>query len=237
MIVFPMAGLSSRFFKEGYQVPKYMLDLNGISIFEWAVTSFKNYFSDDLFLFVLFDQHNTLSFIEEKIKLMGIRNYQIICLEKMTLGQADTVYQGIKGFLTDEEMYIFNIDSRLEKFRKNDELLNVDGYLEVFQGEGEHWSFIEPSINNLVLRTTEKDRISNYCSNGLYYFKSIFLYKEIFEENINKLTKNELYIAPLYNEYIKLGKTIKYKLVNYNDISFCGTPKEYQETKIRIQSK
>ena len=32
MFIIPMAGLSSRFFKAGYNKPKYQLDLNGESV-------------------------------------------------------------------------------------------------------------------------------------------------------------------------------------------------------------
>ncbi|EDP5982441.1 capsular biosynthesis protein, partial [Campylobacter jejuni] len=37
IIIFPMAGLSSRFTKAGYDKPKYMLDLKGNSVFFHAV--------------------------------------------------------------------------------------------------------------------------------------------------------------------------------------------------------
>lgn len=167
MIVIPMAGLSSRFFNAGYTVPKYMLDLGGQSVFEWSVSSFKDYYNSDDFLFIIFDQFGTFDFVEDCVKKMGIRNYEITILPERTLGQADTVYQGIKNKSSDEEMYIFNIDSRLNKFEKIKDTSQIDGYLEVFEGEGEHWSFVLPGENNRVLKTTEKHRISNLCSNGL----------------------------------------------------------------------
>ena len=40
MIVFPMAGLSSRFYKEGYTKPKFELSLGGVTVFERSVLSF-----------------------------------------------------------------------------------------------------------------------------------------------------------------------------------------------------
>ncbi|ELZ6526290.1 capsular biosynthesis protein, partial [Campylobacter jejuni] len=55
IIIFPMAGLSSRFAKAGYDKPKYMLDLKGNSVFFHAVNSFKKYFKDFKFLFVYRD--------------------------------------------------------------------------------------------------------------------------------------------------------------------------------------
>ena len=237
MIVIPMAGLSSRFFNEGYKVPKYMLDLEGKTVFEWSVSSFKKYFDSDLFLFIIFNHFDTKSFVENELKKMGIKNYTIIVLDEHTKGQADTVYQGIKDLNIDEEIYIFNIDSRLNKFEKMSDLEGIDGYLEVFSGEGNHWSFVLPGKNNQVLKTTEKHRISNLCSNGLYYFSSLKKFSEKVKSSLEKYDGNEIYIAPLYNDYIVEQYKIKYKLVEFNDIEFCGTPQEYNETLKRIRGK
>ena len=43
-IVIPMAGLSSRFTKAGYTLPKYMLYVVDKSLFYLAVRSFEHYF-------------------------------------------------------------------------------------------------------------------------------------------------------------------------------------------------
>ena len=55
MIVIPMAGLSSRFTKAGYDKPKYMLEAFGRSLFWHAVSSFSNYFDSEDFLFIARD--------------------------------------------------------------------------------------------------------------------------------------------------------------------------------------
>ena len=44
MIVIPMAGLSSRFFKASYDIPKYMLTAHDESLFDHSVKSFSQYF-------------------------------------------------------------------------------------------------------------------------------------------------------------------------------------------------
>lgn len=44
MFIIPMAGLSSRFFKAGYNKPKYQLMLGKETVFSWAVKSFEKYF-------------------------------------------------------------------------------------------------------------------------------------------------------------------------------------------------
>ena len=107
MFVIPMAGLSSRFFKAGYTKPKYQLDLNGESVFAWSVKSFARYFKSDKFVFIYRDVYKTKDFLEVEIKNLGITDYELVCLPEETLGQADTVYQGIKHIKEDKEIYIF----------------------------------------------------------------------------------------------------------------------------------
>ena len=108
-------------------------------------------------------------------------------------------------------------------------LENISGYLEVFVGDGDHWSFIEPSSNNFVKRTTEKIRISNLCSNGLYYFYSITLFNETFERYKTINNYNELYVAPMYNLLIENNLLVKYVLLEKNETIFSGTPEEYED--------
>ena len=237
MIVIPMAGLSSRFFNAGFCLPKYMLPLDGETIFEWSVKSFEKYFHSDRFLFIVTEHFNAPVFVNEKIQHMGILNYEVVVLKNNTLGQADTVFQGIQHLDTDEELLVFNIDSRLENFEKLEPLDQIEGYLEVFQGEGDHWSFVLPKDDNQVLQTAEKHRISSLCSNGLYYFNSSQRFKQYVQQEIDKGVQNELYIAPLYNHYIRDGYNIVFKEVTVDDINFCGTPAEYSHMLKKIEER
>lgn len=238
MIVIPMAGLSSRFFKAGYSVPKYQLMLpNGQTMFDWAVTSFEHYFKSDHFVFILRDVYGTKSFVEDRLKALGIFNFTIVILEEETRGQAETVYLGLKQLSNDitlgAELFIFNIDSRRIDFKKSSVIEDQDvmGYLEVFKGEGDHWSFIKLNDDGKVVLTTEKDRVSDLCSNGLYFFRSIALFEEIFQRECQKapqeLAGGELYIAPLYNQLLENGQVVDYELIDCSEIEFCGTPDEY----------
>ncbi|WP_113680049.1 glycosyltransferase family 2 protein [Actinobacillus minor] len=232
MFIIPMAGLSSRFFKAGYTKPKYQLDLNGETVFAWSVCSFEKYFATDKFIFIYRDIYNTKTFLEKEIKKLGISNYELICLPKETLGQADTVYQGIKNIDSDEEIYIFNIDSKIVNFTKPTWVDKCDGYLEVFKGVGNHWSFAKPENENSrkVIRTTEKERISDLCSDGLYYFQKKSVFEKLFLDAKAKgnTSKNEYYVAPLYNDLIAQQAIVYYNLISKDKILFCGTPDEYQ---------
>lgn len=229
MIVIPMAGLSSRFFKAGYTRPKYQLPLGQETVFSWSVRTFEAYFKTDLFIFIYRDIYQTKEFLLEEIAKLGIDDYQLIELQAETQGQADTVFQGIHE-LPDSELFIFNIDSKVCHFTKPSWYPACDGYLEVFVGEGDHWSFALPSSGNRVLKTAEKERISDLCSDGLYYFRSSKRFCDLVQYSMEQalFVKGELYIAPLYNLLIEAGADIRYDQIVAENILFCGTPSEYQ---------
>jgi dTDP-glucose pyrophosphorylase len=109
----------------------------------------------------------------------------------------------------------------------------VDGYLEVFEGEGRNWSFVAPRDPDIqsVARTTEKDPISNLCCTGLYQFRRVGDFREAFAAaaatGSASWSAGELYVAPLYNRLIANGRDIRYHLIARDEVILCGTPDEY----------
>jgi NDP-sugar pyrophosphorylase family protein len=231
MFVIPMMGKSRRFTEAGYALPKYRLPLHGQSVFFHVVKSFEHYFQDDLFLFVVRRDHEIAEHLRQELKNLGVKEFRIVELEGDTLGQADSVYRGLQQLRSDEPVYIFNIDTIRPGFRKSELAADAQGYLEVFEGDGDHWSFVEPGPGHAVLRTTEKERISNLCSDGLYHFADARIFNEAFEHQLaNKLVnRGEYYVAPCYNMLIRSGGRVAYELIDRSEIVFCGTPQEYEE--------
>lgn len=236
MIVIPMAGMSSRFFKAGFDKPKYMLDAHAKPLFDYAVESFKAYFSTEHFLFIIRDVYQTADFVKQRAEYLGIASFEVKVLDDETRGQAETVFLGTQHI---EEkttsMTIFNIDTFRPDFRYPKEITNWSGYLEVFTGSGDNWSFAKPisEQSTQVIETAEKRPISNLCSTGLYYFSSLSSFQDAYIDYLNKpqdeWEKGELYIAPLYNYLISKGEPIHYNLINRDEVIFCGVPDEYYE--------
>ncbi len=237
MIVIPMAGLSSRFSKAGYEQPKYMLSAHGETLFEHAVGSFSKYFSTHRFLFIVRDVCETLTFVTKKANIMGIKDFNVVVLEEETRGQAETVALGLASCKHNGAITIFNIDTFRPNFTFPDLTKLGDGYLEVFKGSGENWSFAKPARggSTIVTETAEKCPISDLCCTGLYHFSDISAFQAAYSAYLNKpkteWAKGELYIAPLYNELIKAGKNIHYQQIQRSEVVFCGIPSEYDEFK------
>ena len=228
-----MAGASQRFKNAGYTLPKYMLYIYKKSLFNLSVSSFKNYFETDNFMFIIRDFFSTYDFVIEECKLLGIKNYQIICLDALTRGQAETVFIGAKKarLAVDEPILIFNIDTIRDGFLLPPDIADYDGYLEVFKGAGKNWSYAKVSPGTTkVIETAEKEEISDNCSTGVYYFKKLNLFYEAYDYfNKNNLNRHEFYVAPLYNYLIQLKKDVRIYTVPLENIMFCGVPEEYIE--------
>jgi hypothetical protein len=236
-----MAGASQRFKKAGYTLPKYMLYAYNKSLFNLSVSSFRRYFKTDNFIFIIRDMFSTKDFIVEECILLGVQNYQIVCLDYLTRGQAETVYSGIKkiNLGLNEPILIFNIDTIRQNFMLPSDMINWDGYLEVFKGSGKNWSYAKviPGTTE-VAETAEKREISDNCSTGIYYFRELNLFYEAYDYfNENNLNINEFYVAPLYNHLIKSNKSIHIHIIPKTDVVFCGIPEEYIDFIQRYRDK
>jgi len=232
MIVFPMAGLSSRFSKAGYSKPKYMLTIEGATVFDKVIEGFSNYFNKEKFIFILQEDQVNRTFIERTIQAQGIENYEIIGLAGSTKGQAETVYLGLKKMKeTEGSLTIFNIDTFRPAFEYPEWISEVDGYLETFNGEGSNWSTIS-YIGSNVTKVVEKQRLSEQCCTGLYYWSRVSDFFDCFEEYLtmpdHELVNGEYYIAPMYNYLISKIKKIKFNEISKENVIFCGTPLEYE---------
>ena len=232
-IIIPMAGLSSRFTKAGYTLPKYMLYVLNRSLFNIAVSSFEAYFKTSSFVFIARDVFDTKTFIEKECDLLGIQNYRVVMLSEPTRGQAETVLKGLDGadVNSNESILIFNIDTFRPNYIFPERLQNADGYLEVFKGGGSNWSYAKTvnSDDSKVIETAEKKEISDNCSTGIYYFKKASLFKDAYERSLNDPSLKELYVAPVYNYLIKDGKDIRINVIKRDEVIFCGVPQEYED--------
>jgi hypothetical protein len=235
MIVIPMAGASRRFYLAGYDVPKYRLMLEGRSLFDHAVASFEAYFETEPFLFILRDDGDAPTFVEGRIKALGIRHGTLAALAAPTSGQATTVILGLDsiGCPADEPITVFNIDTFRPGFRYPDAdwFAHSDGYLEVIRSHDPALSFIRPdpaTADPRVLETAEKKVISDLASTGLYHFRRADDFHAAYTKEREHPSAGELYIAPMYNHLIAAGKQVHFRLLEPQDNVFCGTPQQYQ---------
>ena len=78
-------------------------------------------------------------------------------------------------------------------------------------------------------RVTEKDRISDLCCTGAYFFPTIQEFLELFAEYATGNRLQELYVAPIFNIYIERGQEVRFNTIKSSEIHLAGTPKEFQK--------
>ncbi len=228
MIVIPMAGASRRFFEAGYEEPKYRLPLGGQCVFAHAVGSFSALFDTMDFRFVV--SSGAEAFVAGEARRLGIKAFGVRVLDAPTAGQAETVEKGVADVAEATPLTIFNIDTFRPGFTyPGDWFETMDGWLEVFRGEGANWSYVRPaeSVEPLALETAEKRPISDLCCTGLYHFARAGDFRWALEEERRAPQAPELYVAPIYNHLIGRGARIGYSLIDPAEVVFCGTPAEY----------
>lgn len=229
-----MAGLGSRFRKAGYQQPKYEIEAHGRTLFEWSMLSLKNFFTDSKIIYVCLQENKSASFIIEKSNLLGIKNFKIFELNSLTDGQATSAYLSRHLWVENYGLLIYNIDTFVQPKYLNPKDIsnNSNGWIPCFQMPGDHWSFVRLNENNWADKVAEKERISNYASIGLYWFKKssdfIYVYEEQFK-NADSLSKGERYIAPLYNPLISQNLNISITDLPTSAVNALGTPSELQD--------
>ena len=231
MIVIPMAGRSQRFYDAGYTVPKYALPLQGGSVFDHAVGSFRALFDNEAFLFVA--HADAEAYVRAACARLGVRRFQIAALTAPTAGQAETVERGLDAIRAaeDDALTIFNIDTFRPGFADPGAwFAGLAGWLEVFRGEGANWSYVRPAPGPepLAAETAEKRPISDLCCTGLYHFARADQFRQALAAERLAPQARELYVAPLYNHLIGKGLKVGWSLIEPEAVVFCGTPAEYQ---------
>lgn len=234
-VVITMGGLGSRFRKAGYTVPKYMIEAKGKTLFEWSLISLEGYKKDiNQYVFIaMSDETNDVQgFIEGKCMELGIENYHVIIIDYLTDGQATTAMKAGQYWKKDNALLIYNIDTYVEAGEMYSAELKGDGFIPCFQAEGDHWSFVRLNDAGQVVEIKEKQRISNYCTLGAYYFKTCGLYEDLYNEYYNmeqELVNGEKYVAPLYDYLLSKGGEIYISDIAPEKVHVLGTPEELKE--------
>lgn len=231
-IVITMAGLGSRFKKAGYEMPKYMIEAHGKTLFDWSMESLKGYEKEDTeYIFIVRKEDEAEEFILSHCQRAGIINTKVIEIDKLTDGQATTAMLAAPYWRKQSELMIYNIDTYVESYELKEEDIAGDGYIPCFHADGEHWSFVKLDANGNAVEVREKVRISDNCTLGAYYFKTCELYEKLYQEYYSteeKLEKGEKYVAPLYNYMIEKGMEVRISIIDYGKVHVLGTPEELE---------
>ncbi len=228
-IVMPMAGRGSRFAEPGVSTPKPLIDVRGRPMYAWATDGLPLAQAKQL-IFICQREHLANCHLERDIRTRYERYQPIIVpLDEVTQGQACTVLKAAQWIDTSDPLLIFNADTycpttimdALDHWGSD-----VDGALDVFEAEGDRWSFARLIDEDRVVETAEKKRISAWASTGLYYFQrgQDFVRHATAMIAQDQRVNREFYVAPVYNAMIAQGAKIRANRVS--EVWVLGTPED-----------
>lgn len=227
-IVIPMAWAGNRFKQAWYTIPKPLINVHWKAMYEWAISSF-DFLEGKYklkFFFIVLKEHVIQYSIDKEIK-SKYKNSKIIVIDSITRWQAETVLKA-KDSIDDSRMIIYNSDT-FSVYDYNDFPIwnsEIDWIITCFESNNLNYSYVKLDDKGNSCEVAEKKVISNYATNGLYYFRrwfDFFQWVELMlkEENF---TNGEAYVWPVYNYLINDGKIIKIAPIKTNRIMW--TPEE-----------
>ena len=240
-LILPMAGKGSRFTEEGYDLPKPLLDVDGLPMILQAVDCLPE---SDNNVFICLQDHIDDFGIDKTLKNHFL-NTEVISINETTEGQACTCEIGIEetninlenpilisacdnGVFYDTKKYLEllndeSIDVIVWTFRNNQASKtnpNAYAWLDVDENDNiKHVSckkfiYENPLITHAIIGTM-------FFRKGTYFMEGL---QKNYNENIR--TNGEFYVDDVLNQNIKDGLKVKvFEVENY----ICwGTPNDYK---------
>ena len=105
-LIIPMAGGGTRFKKEGIEMPKPLIDLNGKPFFFWAAQSIVKFLKVEKLIFIVLREHVEKHEIDKKI-LEYYPEAQLKVIDKVLNGAVLTCLEGVE-LIDNDNPILFN---------------------------------------------------------------------------------------------------------------------------------
>jgi NDP-sugar pyrophosphorylase family protein len=225
-VIIPMAGRGKRFEDAGYSFPKPLIDVNGKPMIQIII---ENLNLTAKHIFICQGEHIQKFAIHDLMNLLK-PDSEIISINEITQGAAETVLKAKDLINNDDELIIANsdqwIDWNQQHFLSFMRKKEADGGIVTFISTHPKWSYVRINDENLVEEVAEKRPISNIATVGIYYYKHgkdfVKAAEQMMAKNIR--TNNEFYVAPVFNEMILSGKKIH--IYPIAEMKGLGTPED-----------
>lgn len=233
-VIIPMGGLGSRFAKEGYAMPKPLVNIMGRPMISWLISNL-NFKSGDVLYIALQreieHEYSVSDIIRSEFPNLDIR---FTFLNGLTRGAAETLYKVTQSFspielsrrilsLDCDTLYFSDV---LQAFRSLEPTQGCSCYF-IDKGTAPIFSYIEMKPDtNRITNIAEKIAISRNANTGGYGFpNSLFLNKYVTELLKNPVPPaGEFYTSALISAMIEEGSD--FQGVYIEDFECVGTPRQ-----------
>ena len=233
-IIMPMAGEGSRFAKAGWTTPKPLIELRGVPLFQRAIGSVALPGVEMKYSFIVRQEHIDKQHIDRLIQDI-LPEARIFSVLKTTRGAVETCLVAEAAIDDDDAVVVMDCDLEFRSVGYNQLVskalsLPADeadgGALVSFESDNPRYSYALVDDDGRVLRTAEKEPISNHALCGAYFFGSGKDFKRIAHQLLDDGThgKAEFYVSLLYNYLLAEGKIVR--LATMEEYYSYGTPEE-----------
>ena len=225
-VVIPMAGLGMRFAKEGFNLPKPLIDINGTPMIIRAVKSLGIPNANYLFVIGKSNYSDIL-----KAELLKSVNCTFIEVDMVTDGPASSVLLFEDFINNQEELIVANCDQIME-WNPEIFLINArqfDGAIVTYHENTEKNSYARIDKAGLVLEVKEKEVISSVALNGIHYWKNGHNFVKSAQMMIKedaRAPNGEFYVGPTFNFLIKMGYKVGIYHIPNQMHHAVGTPED-----------
>lgn len=235
-IVMPMAGEGSRFAKAGWTTPKPLIELNGQPLFKHAISSVSADGIPMKYSFIVRQEHIDKYGIDKGIKSF-LPEANIFSVLKTTRGAVETCLMAEPAIADDDAVIVMDCDLEFRSERFIDIIRTIlaepadkvnGGALVSFESTEPKYSYAEVGADGMVVRTAEKEPISNHALCGAYFFSSGKEFKQIAHRLLNEpeFKKPEYYVSLLYNYMLDNNEAVY--IAPMEEYYSYGTPEELQ---------
>ena len=158
-LIIPMAGGGTRFKKEGIEMPKPLIDLNGKPFFFWAAQSIVKFLKVEKLIFIVLREHVEKHEIDKKI-LEYYPEAQLKVIDKVLNGAVLTCLEGVE-LIDNDNPILFNdcdhtfLSDSFYKYCLKKDFTNIDGALLTFTSNDEKYSYMS-GIYNIMIKNKMK---------------------------------------------------------------------------------
>lgn len=225
-IVIPASGHGSRFAKAGYNLPKPLIEVDGMPMIHKVINNLPK---NAHFIFIVRKEHCERWNFDKYLK-DTVKDCDIVMVDDVTEGAACSILLAKELIDTETPLLLANSDQYLEwdpdEFMERCYDLGSDGIISTFQNSHPKFSYARVNEDNRVVEVAEKVVISDIATTGIYYWKRGCDFVKYAQSMINKNIRfnNEFYTAPVFNEAILDGKEIK--IIECKQFWSLGTPED-----------
>jgi len=237
-IVIPMSGVGQRFVDAGYKDPKPLIVVDGKQIIEHVV----NLFPEEVDVsFICNDLHLSTTNMRDILQKISPNSkiYEVsVNNREGPVYAVSLVFDKIKD---DDEVIVSYCDYGTwwdyKEFLKDTRNRNADGAIACYRGFHPHmlgtdnYAFLkETELGSRWMEAIQEkkpftdDRMSEYASNGTYYFRTGTIMKKYFQVLMDRgmKVKNEYYVSMVYNLLVE--DNLKVNIFEIEHMLQWGTP-------------